>query len=120
MNDAKPKGNQVKIVSPNLDASRTIVDGILLAAASKFNLYDNSHTSRVPDTIKSIVEGNGFGFGIGARVAGGAIFVDFNSRAKDTSKYKEVRDFIFVELQKAFHVELQEIFEDNADFVRTR
>ena len=63
----------------NLDADRKIVEEILLATVAKFNLFDNTSTSRVPDTIKSMVERNGYGFGLGARVVGNSIFVDFNS-----------------------------------------
>lgn len=111
--------SQVRIKFKDLDADKAIVEKILLAALDKFNLYDNSDTSQVPYTIRSIVEGKGFGFGLGARVVGNFIFVDFNRRSSDSPKFTEVHDFILNELKDAFHVELEEIFEDNPTYCKT-
>ena len=69
--------SQVRIKFKDLDADKAVVDKIFLAALNKFNLYDNTYTSRVPHTIRSIVEGKGVGFGLGARVVENYIYVEF-------------------------------------------
>ena|SRR5579862_7341126 len=111
--------SQVRIEFKDLDTDRAAVKKILLAAADKFNLRDNSETSRVPDTIRSVVEGKGFGFGLGARVLGNSIFVDFNRRSNNSPKFDEVHDFILDELKNAFSTGLEEIWEDNLNYCKT-
>jgi len=119
MKEAIPnKISQIQIETANLDESKSIVEKILLMALDKFNLYDNSHTSRVPDTIKSIVEGEGIGFGLGARVANNIIYVDFFPRKNNSSKFFEVHQFILSELREAFQLELKEIEEGNPVFFK--
>lgn len=110
--------SQVRIEFADLDEGKIIVEKILLTAADRFKLYDNSHTSRVPDTIKSIVEGDGVGFGLGARVVENTICVDFLPNNSDSLKFDGVREFILDELRKAFRLELKEISEGNPSFVK--
>jgi hypothetical protein len=120
MNKLTPlKKSQVRIEFANLDADRVVVEKILLAAADKFNLYDNTETSRVPDTIKSVVESKGFGFGVGARVVKNSIFVDFNRGKNDSPKFDEVHDFILSELQNVFQKRPQEIWEDDPIYCKS-
>jgi hypothetical protein len=111
--------SQIQIEIPNLDEGKAIVENILLAALDKFNIYDNSHTSRVSETIRSIVEGKGFGFGLGARVANDIIYVDFCPGKNNSSKFNEVHRFVLAELRKAFQLELKEIEQGNPAFLRT-
>jgi hypothetical protein len=111
--------SQVRIKFKDLDADKAVVEKILLAAASKFDLKDNSETSRVPDTIRSVIEGKGIGFGLGARVVGEYIFVDFGRQKSESPKYDQAHDFILKELEHGFHVELQEIWEDNPVYCKT-
>jgi hypothetical protein len=108
--------SQIEIESTNLDSDRAMVEEILLAAANKFNLYDNSHTSRVPNTIRSIVEGDGFGFGLGARVVQSSIFVDFLRSKNSSQKFNDVHAFILGELREVFEMELQEVWEGDPDY----
>ena len=111
--------SQVEIKSKNLDADKTTVERVLLAALTEFDLFDNTKTSTVPNTIKSVVEGKGYGFGLGARVVGNSIFVDFNHPKNDSLKFDKVREFILNELQKAFQNKLQEIWEDSPVYCKT-
>ena len=111
--------SQVEIKSKSLDVDKTTVERIFLAALTKFNLFDNTETSRVPDTIKSVVEGEGYGFGLGARVVGNSIFIDFNHPKNAAYKFDEVREFILNELQKVFQNEPQEIWEDSPVYCKT-
>ena len=111
--------SQVEIKSKSLDVDKTTVERILLAALTKFNLFDNTKTSRVSDTIKSVVEGKGYGFGLGARVVGNSIFIDFNYPTNAAYKFDEVREFILNELQKVFQNEPQEIWEDRPVYCKT-
>ena len=111
--------SQVQIESNNLDADRVVVDKIMSAALDKFGLYDNTHTSRVRQTIRSVVEGNGFGFGFGARVVENLIIVDLGRLRSDSPKFDEAHDFILRELNGAFHAELVEIWEDNPIYRKT-
>ncbi|HEY1661174.1 MAG TPA: hypothetical protein VGI03_02035 [Verrucomicrobiae bacterium] len=111
------KKSQVRIDFTNLEADRTTVERVLLETATKFNLTDNSHTSRIPHTIKSIIQPNGFGSG--GRVVANSIYVDFNPGKNKSSQFDEVHDFIISELQNAFQCELQEIWEDDPAHYKT-
>ena len=111
--------SQVRVKITNLDADKAVVEKILITAASKFNLYDNTNESRVPDTIKSIVEAKGCGFGLGARVVKDSIFVDFLHRKSNSPKFDQVHDFILNELRDRFNSELQEVFENNPAYCKT-
>ena len=111
--------SQVRIEVKNLDDDRACVEKILLTAREKFDLHDNSHTSRVPNTIRSIVEAKGFGFGLGARVVGATIFVDFGRHKSESPKFDQVHDYILGELKAAFQIELDEIREDNPAYCKT-
>jgi hypothetical protein len=112
------KKSQIQIETANLNESKVIVEKILLTSVEKFNLYDNSHTSKVPDTIRSIVEEKGFGFGLGARIAKDIIYVDFFPKKNPSPKFYEVHQFILSELRKAFQLELREIEEGDAAFYK--
>jgi hypothetical protein len=79
-----------------------IVERILVAAAEKFGLVDNSVTSRVPNTIRSFVEGVGFGFGIGARNVESLILIDFNPRTTQSEKFNAVYNQIVSDLRESF------------------
>jgi hypothetical protein len=113
------KLSQVEIKTANLDTDKKIVEGIFLAATVKFNLFDNTETSKVPDTIKSIVERKGFGFGLGARVVGNSIFVDFNRMKGDSQKFEQVHQFISEELKRTFQCDLLEVWEGNPAYCKT-
>jgi len=77
-----------------------------MAAAARFELFDNSVTSRVPDTIRSLVEKIGAGFGLGARVVGGLIVLDFHPRGERSEKFAAVLEFITSGLQQMFGTRL--------------
>jgi hypothetical protein len=110
---------QVCFQFKDLEADRAVVERILLTAAAKFDLYDNSNESTVPHTIRSIVEAKGFGFGLGARVVGDRIHVDFKRHRSQSPKFDETHDFILKELKAAFHLELEEVCEDNPAYCKT-
>jgi hypothetical protein len=111
--------SQVEIKIRNLDTDRVTVEKILLTSAAKFALFDNTHTSRVPNTIRSIVEGDGFGFGLGACIVEGSVFVDFNRPKTDSAKFDAVREFILNELRAVFQSELPEVWENNPAYCKT-
>ena len=120
MKDLEPiRKSQVEIKIRNLDTDRVTVEKILLTSAAKFALFDNTHTSRVPNTIRSIVEREGYGFGLGARILESSIFVDFNRPKNDSPKFDEVREFILNELRTAFQSELHEVWENNPAYCKT-
>jgi hypothetical protein len=84
------------------DDDSNAVEKVLDAAVKKFGLIDNTVTSLVPNTIQSLIEGMGTGFGLGARVIEPLILVDFNPRCGRTEKFNLVFDHIVSELQKFF------------------
>jgi hypothetical protein len=84
------------------DEDSKAVEKILGAAAEKFRLIDNTVTSLVPNTIQSLIEEMGAGFGLGARVVEPLILVEFNPRCGRTEKFNLVFDYIASELQKLF------------------
>ena len=116
---ASSRKSQIQIESKNLEADKTVVEKIFVAVTNKFNLYDNTYESRVADTIKSIVEAKGFGFGLGARVVKNFIFVDFIRHKSNSPKFDEAHDFILEELQNSFHIKLQEIWGDNPAYCKS-
>ena len=78
------------------------VERVLLNAASRFALADNTHTSRVPNTIRSYSEKLGYGFGLGARVVRDLIIVDFNRRSEPSPEFPAVVEHIHSELRRVF------------------
>ena len=110
---------QLQIKFENLAADKAAVDKMLLTAAGKFNLFDNTDTSRVLETIRSIVEEKGFGFGLGARVQNDLIVVDFFPRPNPTQKFQEVYSLIFSDLVNAFPGISKVIQEGDPDYLST-
>jgi hypothetical protein len=96
---------QFKIISASPE-DRSRVDEVLMAAAARFELFDNSITSRVPDTIRSLVEKIGAGFGLGACVVDGLIVLDFHPCGERSEKFSAVLEFITSGLQRIFGARL--------------
>jgi hypothetical protein len=91
--------------------SREIVDKIFIAAAKKFKLFDNTVTSLAPNTIKSIVEKQWFGFGFGARVVGELIVIDFfPNKSPSTALYSDISDYLREELINVFREQMREVY----------
>jgi len=99
---------QIKIAK---DDDRQVVEKVLDATAKQFGLVDNTVTSCVPNTIRSLVEEIGARFGLGARVVESLILVDFNPRCGRTDKFNLVFEDITAKLQK--------IFEERFSFAKT-
>ena len=114
------KKYQHQIKFENLVTDRAAVEKILLGAASKFNLFDNTYDSTIPETIRSIVEGKGFGFGLGARVRNDLILIDFFPRPNQLSKFQEIYNFILGDLVNAFPRISKVIQEGDPDYLDTR
>lgn len=93
---------QVHIKSIDIDNDRLIVEAILIEAAKKFNLFDNTGTSKVKHTIKSLVEREHYGFGLGARIANNLIIVDFFPRDTTSPIFKLICEFVFDKLVLSF------------------
>ena len=109
---------QIHIAYKDIVVDRPVVDKIFSAAAKMFNLFDNTLTSRVPNTIKSIVEKDGYGFGLGARVVDKLIVVDFfPNRSPVSLIFDDVCQYIDTELSLAFPENLHEAKEH--EFVPT-
>lgn len=83
-------------------SDRNRVEQILDATAVKFGLTDNTITSRVPDTIRSIVERQGYGFGIGGRVVNQIIIIDFFPNKSPSTAFPAIKEHIISELCQAF------------------
>jgi hypothetical protein len=109
---------QIQIEIANLSTDKTVVDQVLLMVLGKFDLYDNTDTSRVPDTIRSIVESKGFGFGLGARVKGDLILVDFNPRGRTASRFQEIYDFLLSKFSDVFSGKLKIVQEDDPAYIK--
>lgn len=114
------KKYQHQIKFENLAADRAAVEKILLAAASKFNLFDNTYESTIPETIRSIVEGKGVGFGLGARVRNDLILVDFFPRPNLLPKFQEIYNFILDDLVNTFPGISKVIHDGDPDYLDIR
>jgi hypothetical protein len=79
-----------------------LVKQILLSAAEKFGVADNTVTSREPETICCLTERPGYGFGLGARVVGEMVIVDFNPHGETSPLFCAVEDFIKTESIRVF------------------
>jgi hypothetical protein len=100
----------IEIVSHE-DKSR--VEQVLDTASSQFELVDTTVTSRVPLTIRCYSEKSGAGFGLGARIAGDLIVVDFNALEGHTNSFLVVMRSITSELQQMFGNRMQAATKDN-------
>src|SRR3569833_2113288 len=78
------------------------VECVLVSAASRFRLADNTATSRVPNTIRSYAEKPGYGFGLGARVVRDLVVVDFNRRSEPSPDFPAAVEHIHSELRRIF------------------
>jgi len=88
-----------------LDASSealVILRNVIIRLASKFNLIENTHQSRVPDTIISLAEEINFGFGCGARKVADLLVVDFLANKRPPIVYAPVLSCLFENLLIAF------------------
>jgi hypothetical protein len=107
---------QIQIKLEKDEDSKT-VEKILNFAAEKFRLVDNTVTSLVPNTIRSLIDETGAGFGLGARVVEPLIIVDFNPRCGRTEKFNLIFNDIASELQKFFKERLA--FAKPNDYIKT-
>jgi hypothetical protein len=108
---------QIQILSHDVLKDSLVVEKIFLNAAEKFSLFDNTTTSRVPKTIKSLVEGNGFGFGMGGRIVNEYIIVDFNARGSTSDKFQKLYQFMLTELSSSF-VKVREVSENASQYCK--
>ena len=92
---------------------RNRIEKLLIATANKFALVDTTVTSRVEQTIKCYSEKLGAGFGLGARMAGDLIIVDFNAIGGHTKNFSAVLEFIKSELERMFGSRLRMATADN-------
>ena len=90
---------------------------IMLGAATKFNLFENTPTSKVPHTILSLAEQSGYGFGLGSRISGELILVDFNPRGDDLTKLDQIKIHLGNELARLFPARLINVAEDAPSYV---
>jgi hypothetical protein len=99
---------------------RRSVENIFILATEKFHLFDNTPTSRVPNTIKSIVERDGFGFAFGARVVSDLIIVDmFPRKSPSEQLFAEICNFLQTELFKIFPTQIREFEDEEPGFIPT-
>ena len=61
------KTARIHINASELAEDRSNLKTVLVETFDRFGLFDNSETSRVPETIISIVEREHYGFGIGGK-----------------------------------------------------
>jgi hypothetical protein len=106
------KNTQVQIRLNDALEDRAVVERILLETSKKFQLFDNTATSKVQDTIKSLVEREHHGFGLGARIVNGLIVIDFFPHRNPPPMFNDVRQFVMDNLFLAFPNNAQEIGAD--------
>jgi hypothetical protein len=107
---------QIQVKPDDLAKGRMQVERILVAAAKKFDLFDNTATSKVPKTIKSLVEGEHRGFGLGTRIVDDLIIVDFNPRGDTSQKFRDLYHDLAVELARIFPDGIKEVREDETAY----
>lgn len=112
------KKKQFQLESEDIFHDSLCVQKILFAAAHKFDLFDNTVTSRMPNTINSFSEREHFGFGLGARIADKLILIDFNPRGGMSEKLNNIIQCIKTELLHAFPGKVKEICEGNAEYYK--
>jgi hypothetical protein len=96
------KNKQIHITINEISKNRTVVDRILCEAAKKYQLFDNTATSKVPNTIRSLVEREHYGFGLGARIVNELIVVDFFPHKRPSSVFNDVCKFVVDNIFLAF------------------
>lgn len=111
------KEAQIHIETSDIVKDQLIVREILVDAQKKFSLFDNSETSRVPKTIISIVEREGYGFGLGARIVNNLIIVDFSRHKSQSRVFGDVYEFITSKLFSTFSQNAKRAEEN--DFIPT-
>jgi hypothetical protein len=111
--------NQIQLKSKDILRDKLVVEKILLNVAEKFHLFDNTITSKVPNTIKSLVEREHYGFGIGARVVAELIIVDFVPHKNPPPRFEELCRDIKTDLFHAFPGKAKEFDENEPGYYRT-
>jgi hypothetical protein len=109
---------QIQIKGDNVANDRLVVEQIMLAAAKKFDLFDNTVTSRIPDTIKSFVEREHSGFGLGSRIVDGLIIIDFCPRGGIPQKFHEIYHDVATESAQKFPGGVKEVSEEDTSYRR--
>jgi hypothetical protein len=107
---------QIQVKSDDMVRAQMQVERILAAAARKFDLFDNTVTSAVPNTIKSLVEREHAGFGLGARIVGDLIIVDFNPRGDTSQKFRDIYHDIISKLAQMFPNRIKEVRENESAY----
>src|SRR5580658_818003 len=102
------KKAQIHIKIDNVVKDQSIIESILAETCEKFQLFDNTKTSRVPQTIKSIVEREHYGFGFGARIVEKLIIVDFSPRNTHSPIFNDIYNFVVSKLFLAFSDRVKE------------
>jgi hypothetical protein len=113
------KKTQIQIYSMDVLGDGILVKQLLLEVKAKYCLFDNSPTSRVPNTIISVVEHENRGFGIGARVFNDFIIVDFMPNKNPPAKFGEICDYITCELISSFPDMIQRFTEEESTYIKT-
>ena len=109
---------QIQIKSSDVLNDQRIVENALLTAAEKFRLLDNTVTSRVPNTIRSFVEKDSGGIGIGARIVNDLIIVDFNSLGDPPQSFHDLYASIFTEMLPSFSGSIKETTDEESDYIK--
>ncbi len=79
-----------------------LVLAIFLSLQSEFNLFNNTFSSRVAQTIICMSEGEYRGFGLGAGYARGKIVVELNPRYGRTDNFNAVAQRLDEKLKESF------------------
>jgi hypothetical protein len=90
----------------------------MLDTSKKFGLFDNTTSSTVPQTIRSIIEKDRYGFGLGARIVGETLVVDIFPNKSPSNKFEEICDHLTAQVFKCFPKCAREVSE--AEIIGTR
>jgi hypothetical protein len=107
---------QIQVKPDDIVSGRLQVEQLLLVAEKKFGLFDNTPTSRIPNTVRSLVEREGGGFGLGARIVDDLILVDFNPRGDTSQKFHDLYHDMVVELARTFPDKIKEVRENEVSY----
>lgn len=105
------RNTQIQVKLHDAVHDQAAVERILREASEKFRLFDNTATSKVPNTIRSIVEREHHGFGLGARIVNDLIVVDFFPHKNPAAVFNDVRKFVMDSLFLTFPNNVQEMKE---------